>query len=228
VQVSDPHVGIPGDLQRLRRVVADIPKLPVEVDFVVVTGDITDDRTDDPETVLAVLDLFDTLEAPVHYVAGNHDVLTPDARHYRDVFGPLAHRTEHEGVALLFLHTWPLGRGPAAEGYDALAWLADALEATKGRPVLVFHHVPSVEDLWGHKLHPGWPEPHRRRWEALFNGYDVRAVVAGHFHRAEHHWLGDVPLYIGPATSGKYDRQASYRLYEYRDGRLGYRTFYLP
>jgi hypothetical protein len=52
-------------------------------------------------------------------------------------------------------------------------------------------------------------------------------VIAGHFHRDELHWVGDVPLFVCAPLAGYWGRQGSYRIYEYKDGRLGYRTQYL-
>jgi UDP-2,3-diacylglucosamine pyrophosphatase LpxH len=58
-------------------------------------------------------------------------------------------------------------------------------------------------------------------------GYDVKAVITGHFHRDELHWVGGRPVFAAPPVAGYWGRQASFRLYEYRDGRLSYRTIYL-
>ena len=37
----------------------------------------------------------------------------------------------------------------------------------------------------------------------MVNGHNVKAVIAGHFHRDEHHWIGDVPLYVSDKFKGK-------------------------
>jgi UDP-2,3-diacylglucosamine pyrophosphatase LpxH len=76
-------------------------------------------------------------------------------------------------------------------------------------------------------MHEGWKLQMRRQWERLVNSANVKGVIAGHFHRAEQHWVGDVPLYVAPSVAGFWGRQGSYRIYEYRNGRLAYRTQYL-
>jgi hypothetical protein len=55
----------------------------------------------------------------------------------------------------------------------------------------------------------------------------VQAVITGHFHRDELHWLDGIPIFAAPPVAAYWGRQASFRLYEYRDGRLGYRAVYL-
>jgi hypothetical protein len=96
-----------------------------------------------------------------------------------------------------------------------------------GKPILLFHHRPAVDDYYEFALHPGWDPAERRAFETLLRTHRVRGVVTGHFHRDELHWLEDVPVFAAPPVAGYWGRQASFRLYEYRNGRLGYRTVYL-
>ena len=76
-------------------------------------------------------------------------------------------------------------------------------------------------------MHSGWKKEIRNKWVELLNQYNVKAVITGHFHRDEHHWLGKVPLYVYSPISGYWDRQLTYRIYEYRDAKIGYRTQYI-
>jgi UDP-2,3-diacylglucosamine pyrophosphatase LpxH len=61
----------------------------------------------------------------------------------------------------------------------------------------------------------------------LINSYNVKAVIAGHFHRDELHWLENVPLYVSSPVAGYWGRQATFRIYEYSNGKIGYRTQYI-
>ena len=71
-------------------------------------------------------------------------------------------------------------------------------------------------------------ESYHPRWARLFNEQpEIKAVVAGHLHRDELHWIGSVPIYVASSLARFWDRQPSFRLYEYRDGKLGYWTIYL-
>ena len=105
--------------------------------------------------------------------------------------------------------------------------LESRLKKAAGKPVLLFHHAPSVDDFYSNKMHDGWKKEVRDKWIGLINEYNVKAVITGHFHRDEHHWLGDVPLYVSAPISGYWDRQLTFRIYEYKDGKIGYRTQYL-
>ena len=97
----------------------------------------------------------------------------------------------------------------------------------RNMPVIICHHRPSIEDFYMNEMHPGWPVHKKGRWEHLINSHNVKAVLAGHFHKDEQHWLGNVPLYIAPPMSNDFGRQATFRIYEYRNGKLSYRTQYL-
>jgi hypothetical protein len=108
-----------------------------------------------------------------------------------------------------------------------MAELTAAFKKARNRPIILFHHSPCVGDLYQGRRYPGWPDKNRTQWIALLNAHSVKAVIAGHFHRAEHHWLGNVPLYIAPPLSWYYGRQSSYRIYQYKNGRLSFRTQYL-
>jgi hypothetical protein len=85
--------------------------------------------------------------------------------------------------------------------------------------VIVFHHVPPVEDFYNNAMHLGWPDDKRQRWTDLLESHHVVAEIAGHFHRDEHHFVGGVPLFVAEPVSGRYGRQAAYRIYQYDGGR---------
>jgi UDP-2,3-diacylglucosamine pyrophosphatase LpxH len=105
-------------------------------------------------------------------------------------------------------------------------WIEHSLSRLKDEQVLLFHHQPSVQDFYLNKVHESWPEIMRNYWSDLLNKYQVEAVIAGHFHRDEHHFLGEVPLFVSPSIAGFWGRQASYRIYHYQKGKLTYQTVY--
>lgn len=231
VQITDTHFGDDDHAERTARAVEMINRLPMKVACVVHTGDVVEDRIADPNTVRAARKTLGRLRAPLHYLPGNHDIsrLTP-AEHaalYRKQFGPLCSRAEYHGVVFLMVYTEPPAKGFAVPGFDPLAWLEKALKAARGKPVIVFHHRPCVGDFYGNRVHPGWPAEARKRWVDLLNAHNVRAVLAGHFHRDEQYWLGRVPLYVSAPVAGYFGRQGSFRIYEYHNGRLSYRSQYI-
>jgi 3',5'-cyclic AMP phosphodiesterase CpdA len=231
VQITDTHWGDKDHIERTRKIVKQINQLPFAIQFVVHTGDITMDRVEDIQTVSEGLEVLKKLKVPVHFVPGNHDILEGKLKTTRQAyekgFGTLLSVEEYSGVVFILVYTEPLAKSFSVEGYEPLAQLGKALGRSQGKPLIVFHHTPSVESFYKNHMHEGWNDSVRDEWVRLLNSYDVKAVIAGHFHRDEHHWLGEVPLYVCAPVAGYWGRQATFRIYEYRNGRISYRTQYL-
>lgn len=231
VQITDTHLGDENHLDRTKKVVDRINNLPMEIKCVVHTGDITMDKLEDKKVVDAGLSVLQRLKAPIHYVPGNHDILPQKLQSthkaYMEKFGGLITQAEYEGIVFIFVYTEPLRKDFTIKGYHPLKQLEEYLKQSKGKPVIVFHHAPSVDDFYNNKFHKGWKTEIRGKWIKLINTYNVKAVIAGHFHRDEHHWLEDVPLYVSSPIAGYWGRQATYRIYEYHNGKIGYRTQYI-
>jgi 3',5'-cyclic AMP phosphodiesterase CpdA len=233
VQITDTHWGAGDTLSLTRSAVAMINKLPVPIEFVVHTGDVLADRIGDERMVRDGLEAMKALKAPVYYLPGNHDVLKDDykksARLFEQYFGALNGRIEVKGVACLFVCTeWPQGdtRSP---GHAQREWVEDQLREVGNRPALVFMHKPPIQDILNETHAEDWEkENYHPRWAQLFDEHPgIKALVAGHFHRDELHWIRSVPVYVASSLAPFWDRQPSFRLYEYRDGRLSYWTIYL-
>jgi 3',5'-cyclic AMP phosphodiesterase CpdA len=187
---------------------------------VIHTGDLAEQGASET----AAFNQLAQLAVPRHVVPGNHDISDDaSAQAFVDRWGPFSSVGEYQGVVLLFVYDQPV----PSLGYEPLDWLAKALEQAGTKPVIVFHHVPPVEDFYNNASHAGWPDDKRQKWTALLEGHHVVADIAGHFHRGEQHLLGSVPLFVGEPVSGRFGRQAAYRLYEYDQGRLTYRTQYV-
>lgn len=232
VQITDSHWGARDGVALTRKAVEAINQLPQKIEFVVHTGDLFADTIDDPAVVQEGLKAMKAIKAPVFYVPGNHDIQQADAAAtaalYRRHFGPFCSRTEVQGVVCLFFYSDPLIGSFTVPACDPLAWLETQLGQAGGKPVIIFQHAPSV----GRFLDSGDPaEPvpdTYRPWESLVRRYPaLRAIVAGHIHRDELRWLGAVPVYVSAPLARFWDRQPSFRVYDYWDGRLGYSTVYL-
>jgi hypothetical protein len=223
VQITDTHWGARDGVALTRRAAEAINALPQKIEFVVHTGDLFADAIGDPELVQ---------EAPVFYLPGNHDILQTDvaatAALYRRHFGGVSSRTEVQGVVCLFFYSEPLIGGFSAPDYDPLAWLTDQFKQAGGSPVILFQHAPSVGAFLdsGDESEPD-PDTHRA-WAALVRRYPALCgIIAGHIHRDELHWFGNVPVYVGSSVARFWDRQPSFRVYDYWGGKLGYTTVYL-
>lgn len=228
VQLTDTHFGQGDHFERAEAAVKRINALPVDIAFVAVTGDIVHDRITDEKLVDRVLQVMDQLDAPVHFVPGNHDLLKSDpagtVAAFTNRFGPLISSAEYHGVQCLFVCTEPLAGGVEVEGFDPLT---EAESLLSDGPALVFHHIPSSDDFYNNRMHGGWGETDAgRQWKELLGRHSVKAVFAGHFHRDELLDVGGIPLFVAPPLSGRLGRQAAFRIYEYRDGQILYRTQY--
>lgn len=231
VQITDTHYDEPGSEERIKKIVNAVNNLPMEIECVVHTGDITQEKLENDSTINNAIALFKKFKMPVHFLPGNHDILQKryeeTKQSYLSHFGRLTTYHEYKGVVFFLVFTEPLAQSFSDESYNPLLELESGLKRAAGKPVIIFHHTPSVEDFYRNSLHEGWKEEVRRKWSKLLNQYNVKAVIAGHFHRDEHHWVGDVPLYVCAPISAYWGRQLTYRIYEYKDGKIGYRTQYL-
>jgi len=232
VQISDTHFGERDHLERTRRLVEQINRLPYDIACVVHTGDIFADNITDSSVLDEGLAVLRRLKAPLHLLPGNHDILQNDLERtmtaYARRVGSLIHAAEYHGVVLLFAYTEPLALGFELKDYDILRELEAAFARSTGKPIILFHHRPAVDDYYEHAVHPGWGERARARLVTLLRANNVKAVITGHFHRDELHWAGGIPIFAAPPVAGYWGRQAGFRVYEYCDGQLGYRTVYLP
>lgn len=236
VQLTDLHMdGGPDHNQRVARAVDAINNLPLPVEFVLVTGDLVNNNITDSNTVNRLTAQLRRLRPPTHVVPGNHDTVpkrwTETTNAYVHALGPMLTTFTCRGVRFLLLGDEPLHDARlAAEHpeYQPLNWLEEQLRTNTNRSVIVVHHRPCVEDFHANTFHAGWPQSTRERWTELLNRYRVSAEITGHFHRDELFWVGDVPLYVAAPIAGYYGRPATFRLYEWRNGHLSYRTVYLP
>lgn len=230
-QITDTHFGDRDNNERSKLVVDRINKLPFDIKCVVHTGDITMNQIDNYEVVSQGLDILNYLNAPLHYVPGNHDILKKDLEMtkftYTNYYSDLIHEQEYDGVKFIFVYTEPLAHMFIPADFQPLIELKAVLDEAGDIPCIIFHHTPSVERFKKKKIYSDWHENARKEWVTLLNAYNVKAVIAGHFHRDEHHWLGNVPLYVSSSVAGYGQRQTTFRIYEYNNGRIGYRTRYI-
>lgn len=231
VQITDTHLGTGNNSEYTQKIIDMINDLPMKIELVLHTGDIVQYSLQQDSVLTNAIELFSQLEMPVLYVAGNHDirkkVMQTSISIFEDNFGPLMIDEEIKGVKFIGLFSNPLAWDFPMVDYDPLPELEAELIQTGDTPVIIFHHIPSVEDFYLNEMHDGWKEPERSQWIALLNKYNVKGVLAGHFHRDEYHWLGDVPLFVSPPITTKWGRQPAFRIFEFKNGKLSYRTVYL-
>ncbi len=230
VQLTDTHLSAPAEWQRTQKAIENIKHLPFKLSCVVVTGDIFSDNYADAESVKKAKKLFNQIKVPCHLLPGNHDIPAGNAAAasiWQNAFGPLFYQASYDGVGFVFLHTVPLAVSESALPFKPLEDLKASLQRDPKRPTLVFTHIPSSEDFYNNSMHPGWPAKSEKAWEDALSAGNVKAVITGHFHRDEMHWVGSIPLFVCPPVASYWGRQLTYRLYTYENGKLSYRTIYL-
>jgi len=231
VHLTDTHIGTKNNLELTKEIVEQINNLPMHIQCIVHTGDIVNYGMGDTIAVINAISILEQLEAPLLLIPGNHDIyrnnLAETKDSYIEHFGSLLVEMEFGEIVFIGLYSNPLARSFLVEDFDPLSELEEALKRAEDKPTVVFHHIPSVEDFYLNQMHDGWQIEIRSKWEEVLNAYNVIAVLAGHFHRDEHYWLGDVPLYISTPVTDHWGRQPSFRIFEFKNGRLNYRTQYL-
>lgn len=231
VQLTDTHFGDEGSEYFLSKSVESINKVRMNIEFVVVTGDIFSESIQRPETVRGLKSIMSGLKAPVHYLAGNHDVSNErDREIYEKEFGPLAYQSECEGVVLLFMHVETLSYRYKLDGYEPVKWLEERLRESKDRPVVLFLHSPPVMDYHDYTLKQSWhdKEALENFREIIRSHPNIRAVIGGHLHESTLGWIGETPVFVAESQLKTFNHGDScYRIYEYDKGKVGFYTQYL-
>jgi predicted phosphodiesterase len=231
IQITDTHLKEEEHYKRMERVIDTINNFPTKHDFVIHTGDIMMDNIMDQIAVKRVKKLFSKLLIPIHFVAGNHDILKSSPqitkKQFEIQFGPISKTFLHKKVRFLLLYTEPLPGRITLKNYSPFSTMAKLLKNKSKYPVLLFHHAPSSPDFYKNRFHSSWSKSTKEKWINHLVKYNVHGVFAGHFHRDELQSVGSIPLYIAPPIAGYWGRQASFRTYHYKNGRITYRTHYV-
>ncbi len=203
-QLSDPHVraGDPDAEPALAAAVATVAGLRPRPDAVLVSGDLTHDG--DLASARRVRELVAPLKIPIHVIPGNHD----NRQALREAFGlggepgePL-HRTARCGdLRLVALDTQLPGHDGGGLGPAGLAWLAAALaEAPEVPTVVALHHPPAPIGLPALDAIGLAAKDAAGLAARLEAAPQVRAVVAGHVHRAAATTFAGRPLLTAPSV----------------------------
>lgn len=189
-QMSDPHflpedVRVFGKLSTaafLKRCVAHLNQL--ELDAVLVTGDLTNDG--DGPVYGRFARTLSALTAPTFMLTGNHD----DREIMRETFaggylpaeGPLCYVVDRFPVRLVALDTLVAGEPYGLLGSEQLAWLDARLGDVPEKPTLVALHHPPFRTGIGH-LDRSMLRDAEELALVIGRHPQVERVVCGHVHR---------------------------------------------
>ncbi|MCE4026567.1 metallophosphoesterase [Microbacterium sp. Au-Mic1] len=211
VHLSDTHltadaVPLHGAVDADANLAAALRRLPtsgIDVDAIVVTGDIAD--TGDEGAYRRVRDLLEPVAADLGarlvWVMGNHDERAAFRAGLRDEersTAPVDEVHDLDGLRLIVLDSTVPGHHHGEIGTDQLAWLREVLAVPAPRgTVIAMHHPPLPMPL-------GFLAMTELRdqdpFAEVLAGTDVRAVIAGHLHYASHSTFAGIPVTAAPAT----------------------------
>jgi 3',5'-cyclic-AMP phosphodiesterase len=205
-QLSDLHLGAAWEgvdpTPRLERAIEAVRSLPNPVDAIVVSGDLSDDGSE--ESYRLARELLSRFEAPVHVLPGNHD----DRARLRQAFDlpgegddPIDYSAEVGELRLVVLDSNVPGQDPGAFESTQLRWLDEELGRNDERlALLVMHHSPLPTGI------PEWDEinlvpAEREALAAVVARHpQLRAIAAGHLHRTAASTLAGCPVLSVPST----------------------------
>lgn len=203
-QISDLHIRRPGQLAYRRldtapfltRCIARLNQWAPRIDAVLITGDLVD--TGDPGEYAHLRALLATLEIPYYLMVGNHDLRAP----LRAAFPEAAYLFEGDGdfiqyqvelgdaatpLRLIALDSLDPSHSGGRLCATRLAWLAQALQAAQGMPVVVALHHPPFGTGIGHMDSALLDANDSLALAALIGRYpNVERVLCGHLHRPIH------------------------------------------
>lgn len=211
LQLTDTHILAPGELlygaidtaRHLKETITAITQMRPEPDAVIITGDLVDHG--DMTGYRHFIELIKPLEMPVFVIPGNHD----DPQVMRAAFAGTPYFPESDETFQFAVEDLPfrlLALNSCAYGtelpeYDEarLSWLRNQLEISNKPAVIALHHPPMTTgieliDMGGSEWFQGI--------RSLLTEYDqAKLVICGHCHTDLSGRIGNVPVYMAPATS---------------------------
>ncbi|PST82119.1 metallophosphoesterase [Pedobacter yulinensis] len=171
--VTDTHVGAESGERDLRNTVADINRL-TDIDFVLVTGDLTEMGTN--KELALTKEILSGLNKPYHVIPGNHDTGWSESGgvSFIRTFGSDKFNFTHKGFLFIANACGPYVR--MSDGHiprDGIIWMDQVLKAAPaGQRIVFINHYPLDNSL------DNWYEATDR-----LKKYNVQYSICGHGHQ---------------------------------------------
>ncbi|MFZ1216447.1 MAG: metallophosphoesterase [Pseudolabrys sp.] len=208
LQISDSHMGFdkpanPNAKGTLEEAIERIKAIQTKPAFMIHTGDIThlskESEFDDAEKIISQAKL------DVHYVPGEHDVIDPEIKLYKERYGrgtkgPGSYSFDANGVHFVGLVNVAnlKGGGMGSLGDEQLEWMEDDLKGrSASTPIVVFAHIP----LWAVYPEWGWGTEDSGRALAYMKRFGSVTVLNGHIHQVMQKVEGNVTFHTARSTA---------------------------
>lgn len=199
VQLSDTHWGYSGPANpdargTLPKAIAAVNALPVDPDFIVFTGDLTQLTLDGKVRRERMAEFRDQVAAlrvrNIRYLPGEHDASADHGDAFREFFGPSHYSFDHKGVHFVALDN--VSDPTGSLGDEQISWLKkDLLERPMDSPIVVLTHRP----LFDLKPEWGWATRDGAKALEVLDAYPRVTVFYGHIHQENQHTTGHIPHY---------------------------------
>jgi UDP-2,3-diacylglucosamine pyrophosphatase LpxH len=228
IQMTDSHLGVPDNDVKTANIINSINKLPFNISFIVHTGDVYDFKAD-LNNINETLSVLKNSKYKIYYLPGNNEINKSKFAEKYKIFeqkvSQINYSEINNNVLLIFFYTSPFIKETTFDKLDEFQWLEKTLKTSGNKPAIIFMHIPNTENFFSNQLHnPEWLKPNVDYFTELVNKYNVKAVITGHYHSDEFHYIGNVPLYVTPAIAKMEAGLSYYRIFEYNNGKLSYRT----
>lgn len=200
--VTDTHIGTATGEEDLRRTVADINK-QTDLDFVIVTGDITEMGTN--EELKLAKEILSGLNKKYYVIPGNHDTGWSESGGVSFIkeFGYDKFTFDHNGYRFIACASGPYVR--MSDGHiprDATVWLDSLLKATpKAMPVVFVNHYPIDNSL------DNWYEVTDR-----IKTKNIQYAICGHGHQNKAYNFEGVEATMGRSNLRAKDSIGGYNI----------------
>jgi Icc protein len=211
IQLTDTHILPPGEVLygsidtalHLKKTVEEINRILPRPDAVLITGDLVD--RGDETSYRHFIDLISPLEMSAYVVPGNHDDPETMARMFADTSSFPVTDTTYQYVIknfpfnILALNTKSDGTELPELDQERLNWLKQQLDQSDKPALIALHHPPMKTGI---ELIDMGGEEWFQDLKTLLAGYDqVKLLICGHCHADLCGRIGNVPVYMAPATS---------------------------
>ena len=211
VHVSDTHLlggnrplgGRFDTAANLAATLAAVERTGIRPDAIVFTGDLTD--LGEPEAYRALRTAVEPvaarLDAPVVWVAGNHDerpALREALLGGEPTEQPVTGAWDLGGLRLVALDSSVPGWHHGDLDEAQLSWLREVLaEPAPHGTILALHHPPLPSHIPFFDI---LELRHQAELAAVLDGTDVRAILAGHLHYSTSGTFAGIPVSVASAT----------------------------